>query len=118
MKEGPAMAMGDIDGDGNEDVFIGGAKNQTGAIYQHKGNGDFQITKQIALETDNFFEDTAASLFDADSDGDLDLLVGSGGNQTGEEKSYRIRLYLNNGRGVFTMLNGKSYGSTWKNGKQ
>ena len=104
-QEGPAMAIGDINGDGNEDVFIGGAKNQTGAIYQHIGNGRFQITKQTALESDIFFEDTAASLFDADSDGDLDLLVGSGGNQTGEEKSYKIRLYLNNGKGQFSLSN-------------
>ena len=113
-QEGPAMSIGDVDGDGNEDVFIGGAKNQSGSIYLHKSNGLMKATKQEALEADNFYEDTASSLFDADSDGDLDLLVGSGGNQTGEEKSYRIRLYLNDGTGHFTPSN-NSISSNFKN---
>ena len=104
-QEGPAMSIGDVDGDGNEDVFVGGAKNQSGSIYLHKGNGLIKASKQEALEADNFYEDTASSLFDADGDGDLDLLVGSGGNQTGEEKSYRIRLYLNDGKGQFSPSN-------------
>ncbi|MGI9532321.1 VCBS repeat-containing protein [Lutimonas sp.] len=113
-QEGPAIAIGDIDGDGNEDVFIGGAKNQAGLIYLHKGAGKLTLAKQNVFENDQFYEDTAASLFDADADGDLDLMVGSGGNQTGEEKSYKIRLYLNNGKGQFS-LSDKSIPSNFKN---
>jgi len=48
------------------------------------------------------FEDTAASFFDADNDGDIDLLVGSGGNEKADQANYKNRLYLNNGKGVFT----------------
>lgn len=113
-QEGPAMSIGDVDGDGNEDVFIGGAKNQSASIYLHKTNGLIKVSKQEALEADNFYEDTASSFFDADNDGDLDLLVGSGGNQTGEEKSYRIRLYLNDGKGQFTPSD-HSISSNFKN---
>lgn len=113
-QEGPAMAIGDLNGDGNDDVFIGGAKNQSGAVYFHKGNGDLTPTRQPGLESDQFFEDTAASIFDADGDGDLDLMVGSGGNQTGEEKSYGIRLYLNDGNGKFNASK-KTIPSNFKN---
>jgi len=100
-QEGPALAIGDIDGDGNEDVFLGGAKGQPGTVYKHLGNGNIRPLPQRVLQQDLAYEDTAAALFDADGDGDLDLLVGSGGNQVGEEMTYRSRLYLNNGKGNF-----------------
>jgi len=100
-EEGPALAVGDIDGDGNEDLFLGGAKGQPGIIYRHLGNGNLRPLPQGVLQEDLAYEDTAASLFDADGDGDLDLLVGSGGNQVGEEMTYRSRLYLNNGKGNY-----------------
>jgi hypothetical protein len=100
-QEGPSLSVGDINGDGNEDVFIGGAKGQPGKIYINKGNNSFSVTAQKALDTDANFEDTAASFFDADGDGDLDLLVGSGGNERTSPANYQNRLYLNNGKGVF-----------------
>ncbi|MFV8370988.1 VCBS repeat-containing protein [Flavobacterium sp. LB2P74] len=100
-QEGPALAVADINGDGNEDVYIGGAKGQAGKIYLNKENGNFLITDQKDLDTDATFEDTAASFFDADNDGDIDLLVGSGGNEKSDQANYKNRLYLNNGKGVF-----------------
>ena len=100
-QEGPSLAVADINGDGNEDVFIGGAKGQAGKIYVNKGNGNYSITDQKDLDADANFEDTAASFFDADSDGDMDLLVGSGGNEKTDQANYKNRLYLNKGKGVF-----------------
>ena len=101
-QEGPSMAVADVDGDGNEDIFIGGASGQAAMLYKHNGSGNLNITRQAVFDQDASFEDTAAAFFDADSDGDMDLIVGSGGNEVGQERSYRTRLYLNNGKGNFT----------------
>ncbi len=103
-QEGPSLAVGDINGDGNEDVFVGGAKGQAGNIYSNKGI-NFSITKQAALEVAANFEDTAASFLDVDGDGDLDLVVGSGGNERTSPENFKNRLYLNNGKGIFTKSN-------------
>ncbi len=101
-QEGPAMSIADINGDGNEDIYLGGAKRQAGTIYLNNGNGNLKRSLQKALESDAAFEDTASAFFDADGDGDIDLMVGTGGNQVGEEKTYKTRLYLNDGKGNFT----------------
>ncbi|MCF6222925.1 MAG: VCBS repeat-containing protein [Flavobacteriaceae bacterium] len=101
-QEGPTMSIADINGDGNEDIYFGGAKRQAGIIYLNNGNGNLKRTFQRALESDAVFEDTASAFFDIDGDGDIDLMVGTGGNQVGEEKTYRTRLYLNDGKGNFT----------------
>ncbi|MGO4904615.1 VCBS repeat-containing protein [Flavobacterium sp. W20_MBD1_R3] len=100
-QEGPALAVADINGDGNEDVFIGGAKGQAGKTYVNKGNGNFTLLDQKDLDADANYEDTAASFFDANNDGHVDLLVGSGGNEKSDQANYKNRLYLNNGKGVF-----------------
>ncbi len=100
-REGPSLAVGDINGDGNEDVFIGGAKGQSGKIYLNNGNDNYTVLTQKEIDSDANFEDTAASFFDADNDGDLDLLVGSGGNEKADQANYKNRLYLNNGKGNF-----------------
>jgi len=100
-QEGPTLSVADINGNGNEDVFIGGAKDQPGIIYLNTGNANLKKTNQIVLEEDAIFEDTASAFFDADGDGDMDLMVGSGGNQVGEGKTYKARLYLNDGKGKF-----------------
>ena len=101
-QEGPAYAVADLNGDGNEDVFIGGAKGQAAQVYLNKGNGLFAVTSQIDFQKDASFEDTAAAFFDADKDGDMDVLVGSGGNEKADQANYKNRLYLNNGKGIFT----------------
>ncbi|MNX31140.1 FG-GAP repeat protein [compost metagenome] len=100
-QEGPSLAVADINGDGNEDVFIGGAKGQSGKIYLNNGNGNYAALAQKDLDADANYEDTAASFFDADNDGDQDLFVGSGGNEKADQTNYKNRLYLNNGKGTF-----------------
>ena len=100
-KEGPATAIGDINGDGNDDIYIGAPKNQIGKIYVSQNNS-FSELKQTALSADTIYEDTAAAFFDADNDGDLDLMVGSGGNEKEAHTNYINRLYLNNGKGIFS----------------
>lgn len=113
-QEGPSLAVADINGDGNEDFFIGGARNQPGTIYLHNGNGKITQKTSRVFEEDQMFEDVAAAFFDADGDGDLDLMVGSGGNNVGEQRSYIPRLYLNDGNGNFTKSESK-LPSTFKN---
>lgn len=101
--EGPKLALGDVNTDGLEDFFVGGAVNDAGKIFVQQPAGNFIQLPQFALERDKENEDAGAVFFDADNDGDADLLVVSGGNEfkVGSPNSY-VRLYLNNGKGIFT----------------
>jgi hypothetical protein len=100
-QEGPSSAVGDINGDQMDDVYVGGAKGSVGKVYISNGSS-FTATKQPDIEAHGSFEDTAASFFDVDKDGDNDLLVGTGGNEKNDERLYLNRLYLNDGKGNFT----------------
>jgi enediyne biosynthesis protein E4 len=101
--EGPRMAVGDVNGDGLDDVYIGGAKEQAGALMIQQRNGSFVSADKAVFEADKISEDMDAAFFDADGDGDLDLYVASGGNEFPESSSALVdRLYLNNGKGHFT----------------
>ncbi len=98
--EGPAFAKADINGDGLEDLFFGGAKTYSGKIYLAKSDGGFVEKEQAALVADALSEDTDAAFFDADGDGDQDLFVTSGGNESGfGNLDLADRLYLNDGKG-------------------
>ncbi|MEO8569819.1 MAG: FG-GAP-like repeat-containing protein [Ginsengibacter sp.] len=97
-KEGPALATGDVDGDGKSDFFVGGAKGQPGAIFINNGNGKFRQIKNPVFETHANFEDVEAIFADFDHDDDLDLYVVSGGN----EDNFLDRIYWNDGKGNFT----------------
>ncbi len=105
---GPALDVADINKDGLEDVFIGGAQNQAGAIFIQNANGTFSQKASSFLEADKQQEDLGAAFFDADSDGDLDLYVASGGNEKPEgDVYYSDRLYLNDGSGQFSKSTGR-----------
>lgn len=105
--QGPKLAVADVNGDGLEDFFTGGAKGQSGDVFLQTVGGKFIKSTQTALAADSLFEDTNALFFDADGDGDKDLYVTSGGNELyGHETLLADRLYLNNGKGNFTKSDG------------
>ena len=101
-QKGPALAAKDINNDGLEDWFIGGANNQSGVIYLQQKSGTFKQTNQEVFKVDSDFEDNDALFFDADGDGDQDLYVASGGYELTENSQLlQDRLYLNDGMGNF-----------------
>lgn len=101
-RSGPCLATGDVDGDGLEDLFAGGAAGQAGVIYRQRPDGAFEESAQPALSDDSELEDVGAALFDADGDGDLDLYVVSGGTEfEAGSARYLDRLYRNDGSGRF-----------------
>ncbi|WP_449436380.1 FG-GAP-like repeat-containing protein [Pedobacter steynii] len=100
---GPCMTKGDVNGDGLEDVFVGGDVNQSGALFIQQKNGQF-IKNQQPFIADAASEDTDALFFDANGDGHVDLYVVSGGygNFKDNDPLFQDRLYLNDGKGDFT----------------
>ena len=98
---GPALAKGDINGDGLEDLFIGGASGQEATVYIQNENSFDKVGNDIWTKH-KALEDIDAVFFDSDNDGDLDLYVVSGGNEFMPNSStYLDRLYINDGLGNF-----------------
>ena len=102
-RQGPCMAKADVNKDGREDIFIGGAKGQPAQLFLQTATGTFVSKPQADFEKDKLSEDVAATFFDADNDGDMDLYAGSGGYEFAEnDPALQDRLYMNNGAGNFT----------------
>jgi hypothetical protein len=102
-KLGPAIAWGDVNGDGFADFYVGGGADQAGELRLANGKGGFIAQWVDAFRDDKACEDMGAVFFDADGDGDLDLFVASGSYQFKRgDANLRSRLYLNDGKGNFT----------------
>ncbi len=101
--EGPHLAVGDVNGDGMEDLYLCGAKDTHGSLFVQEKNGSFRKTNEKLFEADRISEDTDCAFFDADGDGDSDLYVASGGNEFPSSSSALLdRLYINDGKGIFS----------------
>ncbi|WP_420321290.1 VCBS repeat-containing protein [Flagellimonas sp.] len=104
---GPALAVGDINNDGLEDFFVGGASGKPGILFEQFANGTFKTNtnNQSIFEVDILYEDVDAQFVDLNNDGLLDLYVVSGGNEFYKESNaYQDRLYINKGNGNFSKL--------------
>lgn len=99
-KLGPGIAVGDVNNDGRDDFFIGGAFEQSGEIFLQNKNGSF-ISSTLESGS-NYEEDMGSLLMDFNKDGNLDLYVASGGSEfRANSKYYQDRLYIGDGTGKF-----------------
>jgi hypothetical protein len=100
-QQGPKIAVADLNKDGTDDFFIGGAYQFDGKLYMSKPEGDFEITE---IPTSSH-EDLSSVFFDLENDGDLDLYITSGGVEVNRPSFYQDRIYINRGGGVFEKAN-------------
>ena len=100
---GPNIAVGDVNGDGLDDFFAGGAKGQGGVLYIQNQQAKFETGITSPWDKNASSEDMGALFFDADQDGDLDLYVasGGGGDFAPTDKALQDHLYINDGNGNF-----------------
>jgi hypothetical protein len=103
--EGPAIAVADINHDSLDDVFIGSARNQKSVVYLQQPSGKFIRSSQPVLDADSIYENTDACWTDVNNDGNIDLVVATGGNEYyGNDPHNTPRVYLNDGKGNLSRL--------------
>ncbi|MBC3786574.1 VCBS repeat-containing protein [Spirosoma utsteinense] len=107
---GPGVSVGDVNGDGLDDLFLGGSRSNQGRFLLQTATGSFveqsllsTTTKPVNSTLIKQEEDMGTLLFDADGDGDLDLYIASGSIEgNANSPVYQDRLYLNDGKGSFS----------------
>jgi len=103
-REGPRAAVGDMNGDGLDDVFIGGTPGHPGQLYLQNPEGQFIRKEEKVFNQFPDFEDVAVLFFDCDHDGDLDLLICPGGNNAPPySRELQLRLFKNDGKGNLSL---------------
>jgi enediyne biosynthesis protein E4 len=102
-RQGPKIITGDVDRNGLDDLFVGGPKGQSSALYLQQSSGKFLISNVQPWKADSLSDHLGACFFDADSDGDADLYVVSGGSEPyNEPAGLQDKIYLNDGIGNFS----------------
>lgn len=111
--EGPAIALGDVNSDGLDDIFIGGSKRRPSKLFIQHADGSFSAQASQLLRSDSLYEDVSAVMCDLDRDGDQDLIVASGGNEFWGAHATRLqRIYWNGGDGTWS-VDKDAFGSTY-----
>lgn len=106
-KEGPALAVGDFNGDGKDDVFIGASKGKKNSVWVQGADGILHKTVQPEMDMDSTYEDVDACWLDVNNDKRTDLVVASGGNEYYGTDDYLMpRVYLNDGKEQLRKLEG------------
>ena len=101
-RQGPGMAVADVNNDGLKDIFLGNAKGSVSKLFLQKSDGNFRLSLANAFANDSTSEAVASSFFDADGDGDMDLYVAHGGFEFSEnDPALQDKFYLNDGKGNF-----------------
>jgi enediyne biosynthesis protein E4 len=103
--DGPALAVGDLNGDGADDVFVGNAKWEKAGLFLQNADGTFRKIPSPTFDLDSTYEDVEALIIDVDNDKDKDIVVGTGGNEFyNNDEKQQSRVYLNDGKANFTRL--------------
>ncbi len=101
--EGPCISTGDVNGDKLDDIYVGNGNGFPSVLFTQAENNTFTASINPVFSNDAIYEDCGSVLEDMDGDGDKDLVVVSGGSLFNvNDQNYRVRYYVNDGKGLFT----------------
>ena len=101
---GPVLATADVNGDKLPDLFVTGTAGQAGELFLGQANGSFKSATSQPWAQAADSDDVGATFLDVNGDGHPDLFISAGGVQKPQgDPLLNDRLYLNDGRGNFTL---------------